>query len=201
MTHCLRYESARWWLGSVPPHFSRAALTLNGRIVLVYKVALDQLDGQAGLSHTTTANYHQLVLSEKLRACQQALRHRRAATRTLDAIVSVCHGTAGAAAGLVAVRGSCDGATATMQAPGTIEEAGGRRGPRYCWDDQGRRVGERATGTRRNDMGVRRDAVDAAAVVQCSAGEDFHWQGAVEMLETETETGAGQCSAAEQKRR
>jgi hypothetical protein len=44
------------------------ALTLDGRVVLVNKVALDQLDGQARLSHTTAADYDQLVLPEELRA-------------------------------------------------------------------------------------------------------------------------------------
>jgi hypothetical protein len=43
-------------------------LTLNGRVVFVDKVALDQLDGQAGLAHASAADYDQLVLSEKLRA-------------------------------------------------------------------------------------------------------------------------------------
>jgi hypothetical protein len=46
----------------------RHSLTLNGRVIFVDEVALDQLDGQAGLSHTTAAYYHQLVLSEELRA-------------------------------------------------------------------------------------------------------------------------------------
>jgi hypothetical protein len=41
-------------------------LTLNGRVVLVYEVALDQLDGQTRLSDTTAADYHQLVLAEEL---------------------------------------------------------------------------------------------------------------------------------------
>jgi hypothetical protein len=53
-------------------------------------VALDQLDGQARLSDTTAAYYHQLVFSEKLRTCQQVLRHGGDAereARTFDAIV------------------------------------------------------------------------------------------------------------------
>jgi hypothetical protein len=41
-------------------------LTLNGRVVLVYEVALDQLDGQTRLSDSTAADYHQLVLAEEL---------------------------------------------------------------------------------------------------------------------------------------
>lgn len=38
-------------------------LTFNRWIVLVHEVTLDQLDGQAGLSDTTTADNHQLVFS------------------------------------------------------------------------------------------------------------------------------------------
>lgn len=64
-------------------------LTLNGRVVFVDKVALDQLDGQARLSDTTAAYYDQLVLSEKLGGGQQILRHGQAAGRTFDAIVYV----------------------------------------------------------------------------------------------------------------
>jgi hypothetical protein len=37
-------------------------------------VALDQLDGQARLSHATAADYHQLVFSEELHGSAQ-LRH------------------------------------------------------------------------------------------------------------------------------
>jgi hypothetical protein len=48
--------------------FQWPSLTLNGRIVLIYEVTLDQLDGQARLADTTTADDYQLVLSEKLRA-------------------------------------------------------------------------------------------------------------------------------------
>lgn len=40
-----------------------AVLTFNCWIVLVHKVTLDQLDGQAGLSDATTADNHQLVFS------------------------------------------------------------------------------------------------------------------------------------------
>ncbi len=40
--------------------------TLNRWIVFVDEVALDQLDGQAGFAHTTTADHNELVLSEKL---------------------------------------------------------------------------------------------------------------------------------------
>lgn len=41
-------------------------LTLDGRVVLVYEVALDQLDSQTRLSDSTAADDYQLVLSEKL---------------------------------------------------------------------------------------------------------------------------------------
>jgi len=43
-----------------------AVRVLDGRIVLVYKVALDQLDSQTRLSDSTAADDYQLVLSEKL---------------------------------------------------------------------------------------------------------------------------------------
>lgn len=68
MTHCLRYESGKCYKPRLP--ISANSLTLNGRVVLVYKVALDQLDGQARLSHAAAADYDQLVLSEELRASQ-----------------------------------------------------------------------------------------------------------------------------------
>lgn len=41
-------------------------LTLDGWIILVDEVGLDELDGQARLSHASAANYDQLVLSEEL---------------------------------------------------------------------------------------------------------------------------------------
>ena len=41
-------------------------LTLNRWVVLINKVALDQLDGQTRLSNSTTTDDHQLVFSEKL---------------------------------------------------------------------------------------------------------------------------------------
>jgi hypothetical protein len=41
-------------------------LTLDGRVILVYEVALDQLDSQTRLSDSTAADYHELVFSEKL---------------------------------------------------------------------------------------------------------------------------------------
>ena len=43
-----------------------AAHTFDCRVVLVYEVALDELDGQATLSHTTTADNHQLVFPKEL---------------------------------------------------------------------------------------------------------------------------------------
>ena len=45
----------------------QARLTLYGRVVLVDEVGLDELNGQARLSHTSTADYDQLVFSEELR--------------------------------------------------------------------------------------------------------------------------------------
>ncbi len=41
--------------------------TFNGRVVLVYEVALDELDGQTTLSDTTTTDYHELIFPEELR--------------------------------------------------------------------------------------------------------------------------------------
>lgn len=67
MTHCLRYESAvvsGFAMGARGRH--KAALTLDGRVIFIYKVTLDQLDGQARLSDTTAADYDELVLSEEL---------------------------------------------------------------------------------------------------------------------------------------
>lgn len=41
-------------------------LTLDGRVILVDEVRLNQLDGKARLADTTTADNHQLVLSREL---------------------------------------------------------------------------------------------------------------------------------------
>jgi hypothetical protein len=65
-------------------------------------VALDQLDGQAGLSHASTADDHQLVLSEKLRAGQQGRLSRGRALapwRPLRACVRAAVAVRGAARG------------------------------------------------------------------------------------------------------
>lgn len=40
--------------------------TFNGRVVLVYEVALDELDGQTTLSDTTAADDDELVFPEDL---------------------------------------------------------------------------------------------------------------------------------------
>lgn len=40
--------------------------TFYCRVILVNEMALDQLNGQARLSNTTSANNHQFVLPEKL---------------------------------------------------------------------------------------------------------------------------------------
>jgi hypothetical protein len=40
--------------------------TFDCRVILVDEVALDQLDGQAGLADTTTADNDELVLSQEL---------------------------------------------------------------------------------------------------------------------------------------
>lgn len=44
----------------------RGLRTFNGRIVFVHEVALDELDGQATFSDTSTSNNHQLVFPEEL---------------------------------------------------------------------------------------------------------------------------------------
>jgi hypothetical protein len=128
MTHCLRYES----VGSRQPGFvlcSRrtifCALTFNRRVVLVDEVALDELDGQARLSHTTAAYYHQLVFSEKLRRRQQGSTARETGgLRTLDAMV-LCRVEVGQAAdvGGEMDRGATEGAM--LRGP---DGGGGKRG-------------------------------------------------------------------------
>ncbi len=53
--------------------------TFNCRVVLVDEVALDQLDGQAGFTHTTSTNNDQFILSEELHRkgrCQPGARDR-----------------------------------------------------------------------------------------------------------------------------
>lgn len=69
MTHCLRYESAREGQhggGDKPNAAATGRLTLDGRVVLVDEMGLDELDGQARLSYASAADYDQLVLSEEL---------------------------------------------------------------------------------------------------------------------------------------
>lgn len=78
--------------------------TLNCRVILVNEVGLDQLDREARLADTTSADYHQLVFSSKLRRRHQlatpdnwattgaAVRGRR---QTLDAIASTRRGKIG----------------------------------------------------------------------------------------------------------
>lgn len=45
----------------------RRLRTFDGRIVFVDEMALDELDGQATLSDSTTTDYHELVFPEELR--------------------------------------------------------------------------------------------------------------------------------------
>jgi len=45
----------------------RRLRTFDGRVVFVDEMALDELDGQATLSDTTTTDYHELVFPEELR--------------------------------------------------------------------------------------------------------------------------------------
>lgn len=66
----------------------RGRLTFNRRVILVDKVALDQLDGQTRLSDTTATDYDQLVFSEKLRRVSGlGAWHGRRGRRTFEAIV------------------------------------------------------------------------------------------------------------------
>lgn len=65
-------------------------LTLDGRVVLVDEVALDQLDRQTRLSDSTAADYYQLVFSEKLaRVSRGACGAGDGLAPTFDAIVNM----------------------------------------------------------------------------------------------------------------
>ena len=69
----------------------RVLRTFNRRVVFIDEVALDQLDGEATLSHASSADDHQLVFSEKLaRVSDRGAKGERRAASTLDAIVSEC---------------------------------------------------------------------------------------------------------------
>jgi hypothetical protein len=50
--------------------------TLNGRVIFVDEMRLNQLNGKAGLADATTADHHQLIFSREL---QRA--HRRASAK------------------------------------------------------------------------------------------------------------------------
>ncbi len=67
MTHCLRYESAKPTQSAI---FSSSVAvdkrTFDGGVIFVDEMALDQLNCQTGLSHTSTSDDDQLVFSEKL---------------------------------------------------------------------------------------------------------------------------------------
>lgn len=41
--------------------------TFDGRVIFVDEMRLDELDGQTGLSHTSSTDYDQLVFPEELR--------------------------------------------------------------------------------------------------------------------------------------
>lgn len=98
MTHCLRYESADG--ASVRARLLGGAAggrTFNGRVILVDEVALDQLDGQAGFTHASAADHHQLVFSEELGRRQPLgtlAGERGSRKRTLEAIVCFADGGA-----------------------------------------------------------------------------------------------------------
>lgn len=75
-------------------------LTLDGRVVLVDEVGLDELDGQARLSDTAAADDYQLVFSQELgigsardggmEGWEESWGDGAEEVRTLDAIVWVC---------------------------------------------------------------------------------------------------------------
>jgi len=44
----------------------RRLRTFDGRVIFVDEMALDELDRQTTLSHSTTTNYHELVFPEEL---------------------------------------------------------------------------------------------------------------------------------------
>lgn len=54
-------------IDSVSAAAGRGRDTFNGRVILVDEMRLDELDGQTGLSHTSSTDYHQLVFPEELR--------------------------------------------------------------------------------------------------------------------------------------
>lgn len=41
-------------------------LTFNGRVIFIDKVALDELDGQAGFTDSTASDYDKLILAKEL---------------------------------------------------------------------------------------------------------------------------------------
>lgn len=63
-----RWQIGRPWKGGERrnPDAVGKRRTFNCRIILVDKVALDQLDGQARFTDTTTADNYQLILSQEL---------------------------------------------------------------------------------------------------------------------------------------
>lgn len=46
----------------MPPTENRARAYLNGGVIFIHKVVLDELDGECALAHATSSHYHQLVL-------------------------------------------------------------------------------------------------------------------------------------------
>lgn len=56
--------AARGGVGQSPRE--KTGRTFDCRVVLVDEVALDELDGQTRFTDTTTADHHQLVLSQEL---------------------------------------------------------------------------------------------------------------------------------------
>ena len=60
-----------------------SVLTFDCRVILVHKVRLDKLNGQAGFSDTTATDYDQLVLAEELRLGQ------RGSGARADAVVGI----------------------------------------------------------------------------------------------------------------
>ncbi len=69
--HCFRYESVQRVSPICRPTIKRerkelVLRTLDGRVIFVNEMRLDQLDCEARFADATTAHHHQLVFSRKL---------------------------------------------------------------------------------------------------------------------------------------
>jgi hypothetical protein len=89
--HCFRYESAHEGCQSIGRDASgrhgkgKGMRTLNGRVIFVDEMRLDQLDCEARLADATTADHHQLVFSRELQ------RHRARSVSKSNGQGAVAH--------------------------------------------------------------------------------------------------------------